>query len=483
MPPVLAGMVCVTAILTAGPEIGSLRASSVRETPLVRAVRDCRSAIVNIHTEKRETTAAAGRFLPPRERRVTGMGTGIVIDERGYIVTNCHVIQDVEQIIVTDDRGETYPARVVDRDAQHDLAIIQVNPVQPMTVLTIGTSSDVMLGEQVFAVGNAFGYEHTVTAGIVSAVSRNVEVDETQSYENLIQTDASINPGNSGGPLLNLDGEVIGINVAIRAGAQRIGFAIPIDDARRVIAQLMSTERRSGMTHGLRGRDVNTPGNQHLVVESVQPDSPAAECGLQPGDIIRRVDGRPVSDQADWERSLLAATSDTPVSVTIEREGEQQTVALTVQPVTIRSAGKIRGTWTASQTSAESAPEPSSLPPDATGLERAWHLFGIRLTRLSQDERARLPARYSGGMKIRYVRRGSRAARDGLRRGDILVGLDGYETLDERSLAFVLDPSRLKTASRLSFQIVRNGHQALMGRLLLTGSDTHRTGHAASDGR
>ena len=145
------------------------------------------------------------------------------------------------------------------------------------------------LAEQVFAVGNAFGYEYTVTSGIVSALGRDVEVDETQAYENLIQTDASINPGNSGGPLLNLNGDVIGINVAIRAGAQRIGFAIPIDDARKTISRLLSTERLNGISHGLFGTDVKTPNNKHLLVDNVITGSAADRCGLKPGDVVASV--------------------------------------------------------------------------------------------------------------------------------------------------------------------------------------------------
>ena len=179
------------------------------------------------------------------------MGTGVIIDERGYIVTNYHVIQDVDVITVTLDGGSSYEGRPVSYDRKHDLAIIKVAANEQLTVMKMGTSSDLMLAESVYAVGNAFGYEHTVTAGIVSQLHRDVEVDETQAYENLIQTDASINPGNSGGPLINLNGEVIGINVAIRSGAQRIGFAIPIDDARRTIAQIDecgTPERNSART-------------------------------------------------------------------------------------------------------------------------------------------------------------------------------------------------------------------------------------------
>ncbi len=162
-----------------------------------------------------------------------------------------------------------------------------------------------MLAETVYAVGNAFGYEDTITEGIVSALHRDVEVDETQSYENLIQTSASINPGNSGGPLLNLNGEVIGINVAIRSGAQRIGFAIPIDDARKTIARLMSVEKLNGLPHGLSTEDVKSAAEKKLVVQEVHTGSAADLCGIKPGDVIRSVRGLKIHDGTDFERALL----------------------------------------------------------------------------------------------------------------------------------------------------------------------------------
>jgi len=463
MPASFARLVCFNAALLSCLPLCHGAENSVRETPLVRAVRECRGAIVNIHTEKSAVEEREARFLPQKERKVTGMGTGIVIDERGYIVTNCHVIHEVEQIIVTQEDGETYTADVVDFDTKHDLAILKVHTSEPMKVMSMGTSSDLMLAEQVFAVGNAFGYEHTVTAGIISAVSRDVEVDETQSYQNLIQTDASINPGNSGGPLLNLDGEIIGINVAIRAGAQRIGFAIPIDDARRVIANIMSTQRRSGQVHGMVGRDVNTPNNQHMVVDRILPSSPADVCGMQPGDIVRSVKDVNVEDTADWERSLLNLPHGSSVDVNVERSGEP--LSLTLRMSTKSQPNKSAAVRSASVAANANTPHVGKTASAGAGM--AWQEIGIRVAALSDRERLRLPSRYNGGMKILFVRSGSRGARYGLRNGDILVGLDGYETLGEANLKFVLASDRLKDMSQLSFQIVRNGNKALMGKIEL----------------
>ncbi len=285
--------------------IHSLAASAVnasddaRQTPLVKAVQKCQESVVNIHTEKNSKEDTESRFFTPKPRRVTGMGTGIVVDERGYIVTNYHVIHDVDQITVTLRNGDLLDASPVSFDRKQDLAIIRVKSPKPLPVMDMGVSSEVMLAEQVFAIGNAFGYEHTVTDGIVSAIGRDVEVDETQSYENLLQTSAAINPGNSGGPLLNLNGEVIGINVAIRAGAQRIGFAIPIDDARRTVARLLSTERLNGLSHGVFATDVQVNKEKRLVIDTVTPGSAAAICGLKKGDTVTTVRGINIADNAD----------------------------------------------------------------------------------------------------------------------------------------------------------------------------------------
>ncbi|MEQ8836721.1 MAG: trypsin-like peptidase domain-containing protein, partial [Lacipirellulaceae bacterium] len=184
-----------------------------RLTPVVRAVRQASPSVVNIQGQK-----SVGDSTGIGTRQVNGMGTGVVIDPRGYILTNHHVVDGVRQINVTLSTGQSYIAQVIAHDRETDLAVIRIRTPKPLPIINIGTSSDLLTGESVVAVGNAFGYENTVTTGIISALHRNVQVNETQKYLDLIQTDASINPGNSGGPLLNVDGEMIGVNVAVRAG-------------------------------------------------------------------------------------------------------------------------------------------------------------------------------------------------------------------------------------------------------------------------
>ena len=227
-----------------------------RRTPVVDVVRRVRAAVVNIHSERAAAHAPEGDptgLTPPN--RVNGMGTGIVIDPRGYVLTNHHVVDDVSSLRARLGDGTSVGARVLARDSETDLALIKIDVGRPLPTIPLGTSSDVMVGETVIAIGNAYGYEHTVTVGVVSAIKRDVVLNKDVSYKQLIQTDASINPGNSGGPLLNVNGELIGVNVAIRAGAQGIGFAIPVDNMLRVAADMLSVRRRNGTWHGVVGKD------------------------------------------------------------------------------------------------------------------------------------------------------------------------------------------------------------------------------------
>ena len=427
-------------------------ASDARMTPLVRAVERVKASVANIHSEK---TASQGDslFSTSRPRKISGMGTGIIVDPRGYIVTNHHVIKDVDSLRVTLVDGSTYEARIVGFDAKHDLAVIKIEPTRPLPVVPIGTSSDLMLGETVIAIGNAYGYEHTVTAGIVSALARDVEVNEQQSYQNLIQTDASINPGNSGGPLINLDGDVVGINVAIRAGAQRIGFAIPIDDARKIVADLLSVEQLEGRYHGLIARDVKSASKRELVVVAAQANSPAEKAGFREGDVVLKVGEVEVRDRADFERALLDRDDDDPVNVVVRRNDETETLALTL-------------TELHTTVSARSESSGKTVPRKQRVKDRAWKTLGFRLSRLSPVSHELAGTQYRGGLRVTAVRPGSPAARNGIRPGDILVGLHIWETVSHENVSYVLEHPRLRSFDPLKFYIIR-GRETLYGYLHL----------------
>jgi serine protease Do len=433
-----------------------LAVSENRQTPTVQAVERARHGTVNIHSEKRARQSDT-LFSNSKDNKINGMGTGLVIDERGYIVTNHHVVKEVDSLRVTLADGSSYAARIISYDSKHDLAIIKIDSAQPLSVIPMGTSSDLLLGEDVLAIGNAFGYEHTVTRGIISALSRDVEVNEEQAYENLIQIDAAINPGNSGGPLLNRDGDVIGINVAIRAGAQKIGFAIPIDDARVTIAKLLNIERLDSNRHGLRGRDEKDGEERRLVVTSLQADSPASRCGLQTGDVITRAGSIDVVDMADFERAMLGRRSGESVSIEVDRNGTTQSLELALsstaarQQVALTTSPSLPATGGDQQTVIRAQSE-----------DRTWSVLGLRLVSLSSREQPAVSPRYRGGMKVIEVRSDSPAAASGIRVGDILVGLHVWETINRDNVDYVVAHPQLVSFNPLKFYILR-GSETLYG--------------------
>jgi serine protease Do len=425
-------------------------ASELRMTPAVKAIQRVMPSVVNIHSEK--TADDSDSLLPGKDRKINGMGTGVIIDERGYIVTNHHVVQGVDSLRATLSDGSTYTARVVSYDKKNDLAVIKIEATKPLPVLPLGTSSDLMLGETVFAIGNAFGYENTVTQGLISALKRDVEVNEKQGYKNLIQTDASINPGNSGGPLINMDGEVIGINVAIRAGAQRIGFAIPIDDARRVIAELMSGERLAQSYHGAILTDVKKGEQRYLRVEGAKAQSPAEQAGLKPGDVVTKVGSVTIVDSTDFERACLGRPIGEKIEITVRRGDKTESLTMLL--------GSIAG----GRRVADSGHAVVRAQSEESTADKAYRLMGIRLTPVSDVEKRQLGGRYRGGMKVMEVNPKGTAAQNGIRVGDILVGLHVWETINFDNINYVLDHRELPTFNPLKFYILR-GQETLYGHL------------------
>ncbi|OAI55353.1 hypothetical protein AYO47_02500 [Planctomyces sp. SCGC AG-212-M04] len=417
-------------------------------TPFVKLVRRACDSTVNIHTVKRQKSIDIA-FAAKGASKINGMGTGVLIDERGYILTNNHVIQDVESIEVTRNNGEKFIGSVFQSDPKNDLAIIRIHARGPLPVMPIGTSSDLMLGEDVIAIGNAYGYEHSVTRGIVSALGRNVEAGDDQAYENLIQTDAAINPGNSGGPLINCEGEVIGINVAIRAGATKIGFAIPIDAARTVAAKMMAAEKTSNLYHGVVLKDHKDGATRRLLVQSVRPGSPAASAGLQAGDVVVRVGSVDVTDGVDFERAFLDHKANENLPLVVSRSGKEE--SLNMQLVAAGPDFGSRQTIVANM-----APQPAATPANnAVRPERSWDALGMRLSPIAKGDTRLTGLPYSGGMMVTDVRKESPASQSGIRKGDILVGLSSYETVKENDVNYVLSHADSRTAAPLKFFIVR----------------------------
>lgn len=408
----------------------AVRASDLRETPIVKAVRAARPSVVNIRGEKTVSGTGDQASGLVSGRRVNGMGTGVVIDPRGYILTNFHVVDGVREINVTFADGETRVAELIARDNNTDLAIIKVNAAEAVPVITLGTSSDLMPGESVIAVGNAYGYEHTVTRGIISALHRAVQVSDAQFYDDLIQTDASINPGNSGGPLLNIEGRMIGVNVAVRAGAQGIGFAIPIDTAIGVAGRLLADSTQNTAWHGIRLASGSASSADGVVVDSVEEDSPAAEAGIQPGDVITGIADTEIVRALDFHRVMLDRKPGDRLEVASLRAGDPITAALVLGDVS---------------------------PPLKPLAAPSWELLGMSLKPMSASEFRTQSSRYRGGLLVTDVRPGGPAAEHGVKGGDVLVGMHIWETTSLENVGYILKRPDLPSLAPLKVYILREG--------------------------
>ena len=430
------------ALPLAGICLGLATASDLRRTAVVRAIEQNEAATVNIHGQKTVSgpDELTGRNDGPR--RVNGMGTGVIVDERGYIVTNFHVVDGVKSIQVTLKDKRSFTAQLVSSDAKLDLAIIKISAGEKMPTISIGTSSDLMLGEAVIAIGNAYGYEHTATTGIVSALHRTVQVSDTQDYEDLIQTNADINPGNSGGPLLNIDGEMIGINVAVRAGAQGIAFAIPVDKVMSVSAALLSTQRVENTWHGAITQ--SSSGKKGAFIKMVEADSPAAAGGLKTGDLVTSVGGREVDRPLDFERALLGRKPGEEIPVLLERGSQSIAVTLALNSTAKPVANLVAGNDT----------------------DQVWDTLGLKLSPLPSAQFKQTNSRYRGGLSVTSVRPDSPAAKQGIRRGDVLVGMHVWETVSLDNVQYILNRPDFADLEPIKFYILR-GSETLFGHMSL----------------
>ena len=428
--------VALTAVLVGA---GSGRAQTsrpvnpLRMTPVVVAYRKAAPAVVNISTERlvQMRWGPPGfldgpfeEFFPRRTVRTMSLGSGFFIHPAGYIVTNAHVVRRAEKITVTLADKSTYAAEVIASNDAHDLVVLRVRGAgrRRFRFLRLGRSDDLMIGETVIAIGNPFGFQNTCTTGVISALDRKLEFPGGVEFSGLIQIDAPINPGNSGGPLLNIAGELIGINTAIRPDAQGIGFAIPVDLLTNDLARLLDFERLNRVVVGLSVRQRRTSSGDQLVVTSVTPGSPAAQAGCRVGDRLLALDGRPVRQLPDYQIPMLSARAGQKVRLKCLRGGK--TVQVVIQ---VKARPK----------------------PDGAALAR--RLFGLELQTLTPEIARRLRLAVGRGLLVTAVQRNGPAHRLGLAAGDVIFQLGRWQVTDLDDVGAVLEDVEPGTLLRIGY--------------------------------
>jgi serine protease Do len=402
-----------------------------RRSEIVAVVEKVSPAVVNISAEQtvRRQPSIFDQFFgdfdfnSPRRYKTKSLGSGVLINNGTVILTNDHVVSGASRIVATTKSGKELECEIAGSDRDNDLAVLRIKGSHDsLPSLPMGTSSDILIGETVIAIGNPFGLSNTVTAGVVSALGRTVpEENRERVFTDFIQTDASINPGNSGGPLVNIDGQMIGLNTAIVGGASGIGFAIPIDRARRIVGDLLSYGAVRPAWIGVRGRTAVTKSSGEgrpigFRVTSVEPESPAAKAGIARNDLILSAEGRPVQSKNDFDTILSGVGPGKTISVAVKEGGGSRKLA-------VRTAEPPATLW-------------SRVLKDDIGIQLAPSRGGLRLTR---------------------VARNSPAGRAGLEPGDALVGLNGESVRSEKDAASILNRDFNRTT--LLMTIERGGWQ------------------------
>ncbi len=415
-----------TAVKSHDPQASA--ASTVSETPMIPAnfsdlAEKVRPGVVNIQVIKKVKNVDFGfhnfsgnpfgeknpfgdffgpfsEANPPGEYKQQGVGSGFVISQDGYIITNNHVVEGADQIKVKLTNGKEYTGKVVGRDPKTDLALVKIEGASDLHTLKLGNSEDLKVGNWVVAIGSPFGLEQTVTAGIVSAKGR---VIGSGPYDNFIQTDASINPGNSGGPLMNMKGEVVGINTAIIADGRGIGFAIPINTAKEIIPQL---EEKGHVTRGWLGVSIQelTPElakslalkeDKGALVAQVVPGGPAEKAGIEQGDVIVGFDGNEVSHSKDLPRIVASTPVGKAVTVKVLRNGKVMDREVKVGEMEEKGVEVSKGA-------------------------SSHKALGIAVQNLTPEIAKELGVKKNGGVVVTRVEPGSPAADAGIQTGDVI---------------------------------------------------------------
>lgn len=415
---------------------------SSRRNEVVIAIEKAGNSVVSLSTEK----LVAQRHMDPffgyrselfdqffndffrnykRKMVEAPLGSGVIIDEEGYIVTNEHVISRASKIKVTLSDSTRLECRIVSSDPINDLAILKVDSPSPLPSIQMGSSKNLMIGETVIALGNPFGLENSVTTGVLSATNRTLNFGEGKvniEYKDLIQTDALINPGNSGGPLININGELIGINTAILHQGQGIGFAIPVDRVKQVLVNLLNFQEINKVWLGIEAEDIE-PGSGGIKVIDVETDSPAAKEGVKKGDIITILDDIYINNVLEYKKYMLKKNVNDPINITLLRNQVTKKIKLILAKVPL---------------------------PSTEGLAR--DRLGLFIQELTPSISRGLGIRPIEGVLVSGIEENSPAYIVGIKAGYIIVRVGPYRITNLEELGVIL--SKVQTGELLDVGLI-----------------------------
>jgi len=385
------------------------------------------------------------------QRKGQALGSGVVVDKSGYILTNNHVVDKADRIRVKFNHDPVeYDAKVIGVDSATDLAVIRVEGKHDLVPVKIGNSDAVQVGDWAIAIGSPFGYQATVTAGIISAKER--DVDPTMQFQHFLQTDAAINPGNSGGPLLNIRGELIGINTAIatrNGGNQGVGFALPVNTAASVYNDIIKNGRVTRGSIGIRFLPSDTDqaranlkvagAKDGVFVQNVTPGGPAEKAGMKDGDVIVGINGKPISDGNQLVNTVTATALGQSLNIAVERDGKRHDLKVVVADL------------------AQIFPEQYGNKDDAMkgGVEPTSVKFGMQIQNLTEQQADRLGVKQKGGVQVMGVEPGSFAEDIGLLQGDVIVAINRQPVNSTEDVSRL--SANLKPGDAVQFRVLSKG--------------------------